>query len=80
MQAFDGDLSYSEVLSTRASHPEEIARGRSLKNYLLLNAGWNGKDRRTMPGYDEWFAGVAEVKLEAWGFPNNAMGTATTDV
>ena len=73
VQAFDGDVSYGELLSARAGHPQEIARGRSLKNYLLLNAGWNGKGKQGMPGYGEWFDSVAAAKLTAWGLPKHGQ-------
>jgi hypothetical protein len=68
VQAFDGDLSFADLMNARANHSSEIARGRSLKNYLLLDAGWDGKDKCENAGFREWFDYVAIAKLTEWGF------------
>ena len=49
-------------------HAEEIARGRSLKNFLLLNDGWDGKDRSESASFRQWFDTVGAAKLTEWGF------------
>jgi hypothetical protein len=68
VQAFDGDLSFADLLTARANHPNEVARGRSLKNYLLLDGDWDGQDRSENVGFRDWFDTVAKAKLMEWGF------------
>jgi hypothetical protein len=68
VQAFDGDLSFAALLTERRTHPQEISRGRSLKNFLLLDAGWDGKDKSKNFGFGDWFDSVAVAKLTEWGF------------
>ena len=67
VQAFDGSLNFVKLLQERSSHLDEVARSRSLKNYLLLNHGWDGKDKRSMPYYTEWFDTVLTPTLQSWG-------------
>lgn len=68
VQALNGDLSFADLFERRRNHAEEIARGRSLKNFLLLNDGWDGKDRSENAGFRKWFDTVGAAKLAEWGF------------
>jgi len=67
VQAFDGELSLSELFERRRTHSDEVARGRSLNNYLLLHGEWDGRNRRRIPGLDEWLKETVEAQLIAWG-------------
>jgi hypothetical protein len=66
VQIFDGDMSFADLLTARAQHPSEVVRARSLKNYLMLNAGWNGKGDLDNVFFEDWFRTIT-VKLEEWG-------------
>ena len=74
VQAYDGDLSYPDLLNARSSATDEISRARSLHNFLLLNAGWDGKARRDNAEFAEWFEKVAAAKLASWGFTRPDVG------
>jgi len=67
VQAFAGDLSLAVLFARRRMHADLVARGRSLNNYLLLHGEWDGKDRRRIPGLDEWLKSTIEAQLRSWG-------------
>jgi hypothetical protein len=67
VQAFGGDFSFAALLHRRRTHIDQIARGRSLNNYLLMHGEWDGKDRRQIPGLADWLTRTIKSQLQAWG-------------